>query len=146
MLPGVFALFGFQLFAAFNDIFDKQVTRPEKILYLVAQVLLAACIAMLLTPAAYHRTVRPHSVSDAFANLISALLKWAMRPLLLVFPIDAYLVAKVVTRSTTVSAVVGAFVLFLFVAAWIVFPRFNRARLVRERAAAERQGEDLAPA
>jgi hypothetical protein len=61
VVPGVFALFGFQLIAAFNDTFSDELVAAEKAVYLAALVLLGSSAALLLTPAAYHRQVRPHS-------------------------------------------------------------------------------------
>jgi hypothetical protein len=122
VVPGVFALFGFQLIAAFNDVFKKELLPAEKALYLLALVLLASSAALLMTPAAYHRQVRPHSVSDAFANLISQLLAWAMFPLAGVFPIDAYLVTKVVSHRTWPAVAVAAALFVLFGGAWFAFP------------------------
>jgi hypothetical protein len=145
VVPGVFALFGFQLIAAFNDVFQK-LAPAEKAAYSTALVLLGASAALLMTPAAYHRQVRPHSVSDAFANLISRLLTWAMYLLVPVFPIDGYLVTKVASKSTAAASLTGLALLAMFVFAWIVFParkrREHRGRRDRLRA----EGRDLEPA
>lgn len=42
VVPGVFALFGFQLIAAFNEVFSKELSPLEKALYVAALVLLAS--------------------------------------------------------------------------------------------------------
>jgi multisubunit Na+/H+ antiporter MnhG subunit len=145
VVPGVFALFGFQLIAAFNDVFQKQLAPVEKALYLLALVLLASSAAMLMTPAAYHRQVRPHSVSDAFANLVSKLLVWAMAPLLCVFPLDGYLVTRIVSNDVAVAVAVGAFVAVVFTGAWLVFPILARRRHDMRRAQWQHDGEELHP-
>jgi predicted permease len=67
-------------------------------------------------------------VSDAFANLISGLLVWAMLPLALVFSMDAYLVAKIASKSTGVALAVGGILALVFAGAWLVFPRVSRRR------------------
>jgi hypothetical protein len=145
VVPGVFALFGFQLIAAFNDVFKKELRPIEKALYLAALVLLASSAALLMTPAAYHRRVRPHSVSDAFANLISGLLSWAMVPLAAVFPIDAYLVTRVVSNRTWPAVAIAVALLLLFGGAWFLFPLGARRRKVAGRLGSEQRSR-LEPA
>jgi hypothetical protein len=146
VVPGVFALFGFQLIAAFNETFSKELQAAEKGLYIAALVMLAASAAFLMTPASYHRQVRPRSVSDAFANLISSLLAWAMLPLGAVFPIDGYIVTKVVSKSTGAGIVVGAILLAIFAGAWFVGPRAAKRRQDARRSDAKRAGHKLQPA
>ena len=145
VVPGVFALFGFQLIAAFNDVFKKELRPIEKAMYLAALVLLAASAALLMAPAAYHRQVRPHSVSDAFANLISRLLAWAMLPLAGVFPIDAYLVTRVVSGRTLPAVAVAAALFMLFGGAWFGMPRRAKRRKESGRLGRERRSR-LEPA
>jgi hypothetical protein len=53
VLPGIQALFGFQLIAAFNATF-RQLEPQEQILHFVALVLVAVAIAIIMTPAAYN--------------------------------------------------------------------------------------------
>src|SRR3954466_6234233 len=154
VVPGVFALFGFQLIAAFNDIFKKELRPVEKALYVLALLLLASSAALLMTPAAYHRQVRPHSISDAFANLISRLVAWAMMPLAAVFPIDA----DPVTRGgggagrpcgapgVGPAIALGIARLLLFVGAWFVTPTRQRRRKARAHGALRRRGHEPAPA
>ena len=146
VVPGVFALFGFQLIAAFNDIFKKEFGPAEKGLYIAALVLLAGSAALLMAPAAYHRQVRPHSVSDAFANLISRLLAVAMLPLAGVFPIDAYLVTRVVSHRTWPALVVALLLASLFATAWFVLPRRRKHYKQRRHEELRQQGHAPAPA
>lgn len=139
VVPGVFALFGFQLIAAFNDVFSKELNALDKGLYVAALSFLAISAALLMTPASYHRQVRPHSVSPAFTNLISRLIAWAMAPLTVVFPVDAYLVGKVATKSTAAGLAIGVLMLTVFASAWFLYPavakRRNHARRVKARQA-----------
>jgi hypothetical protein len=146
VVPGVFGLFGFQLIAAFNDTFGKELSSVDNGFYLVALVLLGCSAALLMTPASYHRQVRPHSVSDAFGNLMSRLLTWAMLPLAAVFPIDAYLVAKVVSKNTPGSAALGAALFLVFAGAWFVFPRSARRRNEQRRTEMRERGREPGPA
>ena len=70
VLPGIQALFGFQLIAAFNETF-RQLEPQEQILHFVALVLVAIAIAIIMTPAAYNRLVERGSLSDFFVRLAS---------------------------------------------------------------------------
>jgi hypothetical protein len=55
VLPGIQALFGFQLIAAFNPGFAQKFSLGEQRLHLLATALVALAIAAIMTPAAYHR-------------------------------------------------------------------------------------------
>ena len=57
VLPGIQAFFGFQLIAVFNTGF-QDLTHTEQVLHLIALLLLAVSIALIMTPAAYHRVSR----------------------------------------------------------------------------------------
>jgi hypothetical protein len=146
VVPGVFALFGFQLIAAFNDVFKKELGAVEKFFYVLALVLLATSAALLMTPAAYHRLVRPHSVSDAFANLISRLLAAAMLPLAGVFPIDAYLVTRVVSNRILPALLVAGVLLALFASTWFFLPWRARQRKRGQHDDLRQRGQRPAPA
>jgi hypothetical protein len=63
ILPGVQALFGFQLIAVFNQRFDDLLGTPERAIFLVALVLITAACALVMAPAAYHRQVERGQVS-----------------------------------------------------------------------------------
>jgi hypothetical protein len=67
VLPGIQALFGFQLIVVFNNSFD-QLTQTEQNAHFVALALVAFAIAIIMTPVAYHRIVRG-SLSDFFVRL-----------------------------------------------------------------------------
>jgi hypothetical protein len=51
VLPGIQALFGFQLIVVFSEQF-RQLEPGEQILHFVALVLVAVAIAVIMTPAA----------------------------------------------------------------------------------------------
>ena len=80
--PGIQALFGFQLVAAFNERF-RQLGPIEQALHFVALVLVALSAALIMTPAAYHRIAEPGSVSRFFVRLASWFIAIAMVPFLL---------------------------------------------------------------
>src|SRR5258705_13998154 len=62
VLPGIQAFFGFQLIVVFNNRF-QEFTHTEQVLHLIALLLLAVSIALIMTPAAYHRIAERGMVS-----------------------------------------------------------------------------------
>ena len=81
VLPGIQAFFGFQLIAVFNTGF-QELTHTEQVLHLIALLLLAVSIALIMTPAAYHRIAERGMVSRRFVALASRFLECAMFPLM----------------------------------------------------------------
>ena len=64
VLPGIQALFGFQLIAVFNRPFFDLAT-ADRLLHLAALLLVAVAIGLIMAPAAHHRLVHPTVVSSA---------------------------------------------------------------------------------
>ena len=83
VLPGIQALFGFQLIAVFNETFEEKLSRVEQLLHLAAIVLVTVAIALVMAPAALHRRTQPREVSTRFIDLSSGLLVAGMFPLAL---------------------------------------------------------------
>jgi hypothetical protein len=74
VLPGIQALFGFQLIAAFSDRFHELEPQVQA-LHFLALVLIAVAIAIIMALAAYHRLVERGSISAFFVRLASGLLR-----------------------------------------------------------------------
>src|SRR5678815_4408139 len=55
VLPGMQALFGFQLIVVFNKEFREQLPLVAQWIHLSALLLVAVGIALIMAPAAYHR-------------------------------------------------------------------------------------------
>jgi hypothetical protein len=123
VLPGIQALFGFQLIAAFNARYMELVAL-DRAIHLVSLALTALAIALIMTPAAYHRIWEPGGTSLFFTRLASALVAAAMVPLLLSISLDVYVVTRLSlsdgNRWIGVALATSAFV--VFVALWIAFP------------------------
>jgi len=127
VLPGIQALFGFQLIAVFNQGFDGKLDASQQALHLVATGLLAFAIALIMAPAAYHRQTSPLAVSERFIRLATRLLLYSMLPLALGISIEFYVVSAAVFDSR--PAAVIAVILFLFIfALWFVLPRVRVAQ------------------
>jgi hypothetical protein len=121
VLPGIQALFGFQLVAAFNQRF-ADLSVPHQYLHYVALILTAASAALVMTPAAYHRIAEPYTNSDRFVVLASRLVAGAMIPLMLAIAGDVYLLGVMITGSVALSFAVGLALLALLTSLWFVFP------------------------
>ncbi len=127
VLPGIQALFGFQLIAGFNQGFSK-LPAAEQYLHYTSLVLIALAIAIIMAPAAYHRIVEQGSVSLFFVSLISWLIATAMVPLAIALGLEVYVVGTVILEQRTLSAVVAAGLVVIFAALWFGFPFVMRNR------------------
>ena len=125
VLPGIQALFGFQLMAVFNIGFNS-LKPPEQILHLSALILVAAAIALIMTPAAFHRIAEKGLVSRRFIELGSRLLALAMVPLMFGLSMDLFIVARLVLNNVGLSVIIATALLLLFCALWYVFPWMER--------------------
>jgi len=126
VLPGIQALFGFQLIAFFNQGFAGKLSPAEQALHLGATVAVAVAAGLVMTPASLHRQAEPMAVSRRFIATASAFLLASMVPLSLGICTDVYLVSHMVLKDTP-SALAIAGGLFLFLALfWLVFPRVWR--------------------
>jgi hypothetical protein len=127
VLPGIQALFGFQLIAVFNDSFGEKLTEGEQRLHFIAILLVTAAIALVMAPAAVHRQTQQREVSERFIWLSSRLVLAGMAPLVLGLCLEIYLVSRVIVEQEWIAAVsaAGAFVFFLVL--WVGLPRRERA-------------------
>jgi hypothetical protein len=127
VLPGIQALFGFQLISVFNSAFAEKLSPFEQHLHLLALALVAVSIALIMAPAAYHRQTGPCEVTDVFIRLASRMLLASMAPLTLSLCIDLYLVARVVDAGV-IAPLLAAFMGAIYIGLWFVLPRLRRLR------------------
>jgi fucose permease len=123
--PGIQALFGFQLIAVFNDAFERHLSEAAQSLHLAALLLVTIAIALVMTPAAYHRQVQPRQVTQGFLVLASGFVSGALLPLAAGLALDVHLVARVITASPVIGAVVGGGVFALLIGLWFVYPQWH---------------------
>jgi hypothetical protein len=123
VLPGIQALFGFQLVAVFSQRFG-QLSPGAQCLHLLSLSLVAAAIVLIMTPAAYHRQTDPRQARSDFIDLSTRLLLWSMVPLSLAICLDFYVVAQVIVSPSWASALSAA-LLTLVVVFWWVLPRWR---------------------
>ena len=127
VLPGIQALFGFQLMAVFNNRFAA-LSPPEQGLHYVAVLLIAIAIALIMTPAAYHRQVERGLASIFFVRMASILIACAMVPLMVALALEVYLVGVLILGSGLTSGAVAAALFCLFAGLWFGFPWFELRR------------------
>lgn len=126
VLPGVQALFGFQLIAVFNFAFAERLSQVEQDIHLVSLALVAMAGALVMTPAAYHRQVCPNQVSSQLLRLGGRFLLASMVSLTIGIMLDFYLIARLILGSET-DALIAAIALGVFFAVcWFVVPPVMR--------------------
>src|SRR3981081_4500312 len=121
VLPGIQALFGFQLIAVFNERF-KELTEDEQLIHFSATVLVTIAIALIMTPAAYHRLAEQTTISKFFVLLASWLIAAAMVPLMLGLTLEVYLLGLLVIGDPKTSLAVSTALFGVFSLLWFVFP------------------------
>jgi len=126
VVPGMQALFGFQLIAVFNTGFNEQLSSMERMIHLAAIVLVTIAIALVMTPAALHRQTEPLAVSRRFIRISSRLLMASMAPLAVSICLEIYLVARVIVGTRGAAATIAAFLLGVFIVLWLLLPRLSR--------------------
>ena len=128
VLPGIQALFGFQLIAVFNAAFDKKLSPGQQQLHLAAIVLVSLAIVLLMTPAALHRQAGAQVVTSGFIRVSSRLLMLGMIPLAAGILIDLYLIARIILRSEAAALAVAGVVFVVHAFFWGVLPHVPRLR------------------
>ena len=129
VLPGIQALFGFQLIAVFNDEFQERLSHAEQLVHLAAIVLVTAAIALVMAPAALHRRAETLAVSRRFIDLSSKMLLAGMFPLALGIALDVYLITGMIVGGQGAALGLAAALLALFAALWLWLPARERRRL-----------------
>ena len=129
VIPGVQALIGFQLALFLMDGFE---TLPEtsKYLHLASLMLIALTLALLLTPAAYHRVAERGEATEHMHKIGSRFVLLATVPLAIALALDFYVVSEKVLRSTTQAALAAAALLAVLAGLWFLYPAMarNKAR------------------
>src|SRR3954454_14305754 len=125
VLPGIQALFGFQLVAVFNNRFETALSPQEQTLHLAALVLVTVAIVLIMAPAAYHRQAERGGVSRYFIDLASNCLTWALAPLLVGIVLDVYLVSHIILKNNGASITIAAVLFTILVSVWFIFPRIK---------------------
>lgn len=126
VMPGVQALFGFQLIAVYNQKFSDLLDTGEQRLHLWAIALTAISMALAMAPAALHRQAESDSVSSRLVSCATLLLTAAMIPLMLALIFDFYLLGRVILKDSGDAFGFAGGLLALFIFLWFVMPQILR--------------------
>jgi hypothetical protein len=127
VLPGVQALFGFQLIAVFNNSFLQNFTFAEQCMHLVALALIAIAGGLIMTPAALHRQCGALHATERYLRVCSRLLVFSMVPLVLGIAIDFYLISRLVLGAEKPAAMAAIALAAVLAGFWFVYPRIYRS-------------------
>jgi len=141
VLPGIQAVFGFQLIAVFNERF-AQLPEMLRIAHFASLSLVVVAVALIMTPAAYDRLAEPDVVTRRFLANTATLLTTAMGVFGCAIASEMFVVAAMVTQSITLGVAASLVALALFGTLWFVFP-LRRAR--EEAARRKAAGSSRAP-
>jgi len=125
VLPGIQALFGFQLIAVFNSTFRERLSPTEQLFHLTAIGLVAIAVALVMAPAALHRQTSPQAATEDFITMATRLLLMSMFPLMLGITLDFFLIARLILNNTLASFLLSTALLMVFATLWFLFPRLS---------------------
>jgi hypothetical protein len=131
VLPGIQALFGFQLIAVFNRPF-YDLAPSDRLLHLVALVLIAISAGLIMAPASYRRLAEPTRITRHWIGLAARAITWAMAALMVGIGIDVYLVTVLIVGRTPIAGAAGIAVGALLACLWFALPWLHAARERRE--------------
>lgn len=125
ILPGVQALFGFQVIAVFNDRFEE-LAGYAKACHVTGLIMVVIAIGMVMTPAVYYRTCHGHTTRP-MVKLSSTFIRGALIPLALGLALDMFVVINLATRgaqdSLAMSIAIAIAALIMLLGFWFVLPR-----------------------
>jgi len=124
LVLGAQVLVGFQFRSVFEPGFDK-LPLPSQLLKMVGLGLLLLAVALIISPAAYHRLVEQGEDTHEIHRYTSKLMTWALLPFSLGLGIDFYLAAeKVFNWKAGVAA--GLFGTLLASSSWYLLEFYMR--------------------
>ena len=135
VLPGIQALFGFQMIAVFNNAFGA-LDPADKAVHLTATGLVALGIALVLAPVAFHRQVEPHGLSETLVRYSTVVLMAAQALVMVALCLDFSVVAQLAIRDARVSWSLSGALLAFFITMWFIIPNLVRRRRRQARARA----------
>jgi hypothetical protein len=127
VLPGIQALFGFQLIAVFNQRFGS-LPKFEQVIHLAALICTAISTLCVLTPAAYHRLAQEGEISRSFTKLGTWFLGLGMFPLMTGICLDLYIISRMITELKSVSLLIALALFGCFLTAWFLYPSSQKTR------------------
>ena len=140
ILPGVQALFGFQLAIVLTNAFER-VPGTSKLVHGLAVGLVVLAMILLMAPAAYHRIVYAGSDAPEFLQVSGWLVAAATLPLAFGLAGDTYVVFAKITESASSGAAAALVALVVLLGLWHVYPLAVRRRRQAEISVQRLAGE-----
>ncbi len=125
ILPGVQALFGFQLIAIFSATFEK-IPFALRVMHLTALLAVTLSMILLLTPATYHRIRMPETEEEWFIEFGSKFMVASLLPLGLALVLDIFVLVQLVGSRWWLSATAAGLIALICLLLWLVLPRMHR--------------------
>jgi hypothetical protein len=122
IVPGIQALFGFQLIAVYNATFLDRLGHSLQVVHLVSICWIALAMGLVMTPAAYHRQAERGWVTARLAHVASRLLQAALVCLAVGVCLDVYLIATMVLGDVTPALIVASGVGAALGGLWFAYP------------------------
>ena len=97
---------------------------PSAVLF-IAIGLVAVAVALVMTPAAYHRLALRNSISQSFIELSSRLLLCSMFPLMLGTCLDFYLISTMILSNEWWGVGLSVVLMGVFGSLWFGLPYFG---------------------
>jgi hypothetical protein len=111
----------------FSATFGERLSAGERQRHLAATFLIAVAVALIMTPAAYHRQTGPREVTETFVRLSTRLLLWSMWPLAIGVCLHFYIDGRAILHNVVAPVLAG--VLFaIFVGLWFLLPLIRGSR------------------
>jgi|SRR5450830_754191 len=126
-LPGMQGLFGFQTIAVFNNRFAELPVWAIR-LHLCALSLNGLAIALMMTPAAYHRLSHPGEVTCAIVRRYSRLISTAMFPLALSFALEMCVIFWAAAGTKLGAWTASGLTAIVIVSLWFLFPLASKGK------------------
>lgn len=121
IIPGIQAIFGFQLIAVFSEGFGERLEQHHEIIHLLAMILVLIAIALVMSPAVYQRRVEPRRISTDFIKLASKMLTWGLRAFTLGLAADVGVITYAVTGKDSLALLLSLTSLGFLVWLWFFF-------------------------
>jgi hypothetical protein len=128
IMPGIQALFGFQLVVVFSTTFTEKLSPFEQRLHLIAILLVVIATMIILTQAMYHRQTSEKEVAEEFIRVASRLLLLSMLPIVGSISIEVYLISRVILNNVPWALLFTLIVFSLFLLLWLGLPRIEAFR------------------
>ena len=128
ILPGIQALFGFQLVVVFSTSFTEKLNVFEQRLHLIAILLIVLATMIILTQAMFHRQTSEKEVAAEFIRIASRLLLLSMLPIVTSISIEVYLISRVILNNVPWALGFTLLVFSLFLLLWLGLPRIEALR------------------